>query len=324
MQNRSPSRYAGALCVAAVLLAGCGGSQPSSAPGLMPQSHAIATHDHGGSWMLPEAASQDLLYVSDEATVAVYSYPHGKLEGKLRGFFITQGMCVDTKGDVYVADQGYGQVYEYKHGSKKRIKDLGPGDAVDCSLDPTSGDLAATDLQGQGTSGHGNVAIFTNASGNPTYYSAPGFDEYFFCGYDDKGNLFVDGISQPGTGHFIFAELPKGSNTFKDITLNQYIGWPGGIQWDGKYIAIGDQLSPNIYRFAISGTQGTLVGVTPLDGATYVKQTWIQGNRIMAPSEPSGQTGYTLIYKYPGGGTAVKKITGGVHSPQGATVSKAD
>jgi hypothetical protein len=50
------------LSVAAVLLAGCGESQPLGAPGAMPQSRAIATHaERGKSWMLPKAKSEDLL-----------------------------------------------------------------------------------------------------------------------------------------------------------------------------------------------------------------------------------------------------------------------
>ena len=50
---------------AAALFAGCGGSQPPiGALGAMPQSSAIAEHaTRGESWMLPEAKSEDLLYV---------------------------------------------------------------------------------------------------------------------------------------------------------------------------------------------------------------------------------------------------------------------
>jgi hypothetical protein len=49
-------------CVAAAMLAGCGGSQPPiSAPGAMQQSTPITTHaDRPGSWMLPEAKDGDL------------------------------------------------------------------------------------------------------------------------------------------------------------------------------------------------------------------------------------------------------------------------
>ena len=61
--------------VAAALLAGCGGSQPPiGAPGAMPQSQAIASHAaRGKSWMLPEAAPTELLYVADYG-VGVYPF----------------------------------------------------------------------------------------------------------------------------------------------------------------------------------------------------------------------------------------------------------
>jgi hypothetical protein len=69
--------YALSGCVAVALLAGCGGSQlPTGAPGAMPQTSALAMHaDRGKSWMLPEAKSEDLLYVSNLQNVKVYSYP---------------------------------------------------------------------------------------------------------------------------------------------------------------------------------------------------------------------------------------------------------
>jgi hypothetical protein len=74
------SRYALMVYVSAAMLAGCGGSQPAiGAPGAMPQTSAIAAHaDRGTSWMLPEAASQDLLYVSSHNYVSIYTYPGGQ------------------------------------------------------------------------------------------------------------------------------------------------------------------------------------------------------------------------------------------------------
>jgi hypothetical protein len=73
---------------AAALLAGCGGSQPPiGSPGAMPQSPAIATHaDRSGSWMLPEARRDDLLYVDagDGVGTYVFSYPEGKRVGEIK------------------------------------------------------------------------------------------------------------------------------------------------------------------------------------------------------------------------------------------------
>lgn len=52
-------------CVALALLAGCGGS------GVMPQVRAISAHaDRGGSWMLPEAKSDTLIYASNDTAVS--------------------------------------------------------------------------------------------------------------------------------------------------------------------------------------------------------------------------------------------------------------
>ena len=81
-------RYALSSCVAAAMLAGCGGSQPPiGVLGAAPQTSAVARHaDRGKSWMLPEAKSKDLLYVSTSDSVYVFSYPKGTLVGTLTGF----------------------------------------------------------------------------------------------------------------------------------------------------------------------------------------------------------------------------------------------
>src|SRR5580658_8598443 len=154
------SRWAVCSCVAAAMLAGCGESQPPiGGLGAMPQTSAIPTHaEHGKSWMPSYAASQNLLYVSEVRTVAVYSYPQRKREGTLRHFYIATGMCADKKGDVFVVDSGYGKIFEYAHGGTKRLVTLdsptkGP---VGCAIDPTTGDLA---VGSQGFGSEATIAI---------------------------------------------------------------------------------------------------------------------------------------------------------------------
>jgi hypothetical protein len=91
------NRYAFSTSMATALLAGCGGSQPPiGALGAMPQGRAVATHHgRGGSWMLPKARSEDLLYVSDpeKTDVYVYSYRSGQLVGTLTGFSNLKGFA---------------------------------------------------------------------------------------------------------------------------------------------------------------------------------------------------------------------------------------
>src|ERR1700729_3013592 len=89
MKRLGIGRYALAIGAAAALLAGCGGSQPPiGAPGAMQQTSTLATRAaHGKSWMLPEAKSEDLLYIADPGSggVIVYRYPRLKFVGMLTG-----------------------------------------------------------------------------------------------------------------------------------------------------------------------------------------------------------------------------------------------
>ena len=85
MSTISSSRHLLSIVVAASLAA-CGGPQPPIGPsGAMLQTSAIATHGaRGKSWMLPEAKSEDLLYVSsDYDGVQVFSYPKGHTWGEI-------------------------------------------------------------------------------------------------------------------------------------------------------------------------------------------------------------------------------------------------
>ena len=94
------SRYVLCASTSIAFLAGCGGSQPPiGAPGAVSQDRPIATHAaRGGSWMLPEAKSEDLLYVADYGSgVFVYSFRPSRI--KFVGFLSSpedaEGECVD-------------------------------------------------------------------------------------------------------------------------------------------------------------------------------------------------------------------------------------
>ncbi len=318
------SRYTLSSCVAAVMLSGCGGSQPPiGAPGAMPQSRAIATRaDRGGSWMLPEAKSEDLLYISNSpspshssAWVTVYSYPRGKLVGAIKGFYDPVGECVDRAGNVFIADLD--TLYEYKHGGERPIQKLTLPNyfAVDCSVDPTTDNLAVT--WNQSASSPNYVGVYRHASGTPTLYSVSGAF-LFYCSYDNSGNLFVDGQLGYGSQDAVFVELPMGASKLKTITLDQSFEHVGAVQWDGKYVAVGDDVAQKIYRFAISGKNGTLMGTVDLGTARGIYLCWIKGNRVVC-SDSSGDA--VRYWNYPAGGPAIKSITQGVRYPYGATIS---
>jgi hypothetical protein len=324
MSTLALSRYALSASVVA-LLPGCGGSQPPiGTPGAMRQSRAIATHaPRGGSWMLPEARVDDLLYVSNTHTVTIYSYPKGRLEGTIRFGYLPGGECVDSTGDIFVTNLDTGQIFEYAHGENKPLKVLrSPGaDPLGCSVDPTTGNLAVSSL-GFGSSG--SIGIYKHARGTPKIYQDTAFQQYWYCGYDAAGNLYVDGQNASST--FEFAELPRGRHHLKSIALNQSIGWPGGVRWDGKYVVVGDQNIAVVYQFVIKGNTGAKAGSTSLGGSDVsgVGDFDILGSRLIAPNHCTGScTGNVLFYRYPAGGLPTKTIAKGVRYPVGLAVSEA-
>jgi hypothetical protein len=329
----------GVLGLVAVL-AGCTGTGGTWQP-VAAQPGAQAPHvPVGQSWVLPAARNDNLLYVSDllAQVVDIYTYKQGhKLVGQLTGFFNPEGLCVDKAGNVWVTNDtsvGVHQITEYAHGSTTPIQTLNDPDgrANGCSVDPTTGNLAVADFWGP-TEQIGNVAVWTHASGSPTFYSNPNIFYYYYCGYDDKGNLFVDGETQGSV--FGLGELPRGGNALSFVPVNETIYLPGGVQWDGKYLAVGDQVAVKhnftsvIYQFAINGSVGTDVGTMVLTGSSQVAQFWLprvaggpkhpDATKVIGPNQNGKDT---LIWDYPTGGNPIQSITGET-SPIGATVSLA-
>ncbi|MGB6714243.1 MAG: hypothetical protein WBE30_11495 [Candidatus Cybelea sp.] len=312
----------------AVGLAGCGA--PLAAPGTVTQSRPIATEaGRAGPWMLPEAKSEDLLYISDSlaGNVYVYAYPAGKLVGTLTGFQSPEGDCVDKSGDVFVTNYAAQNILEYAHGGTSPIAILTDPyyySPEDCSVDSTTGNLAVTNAST--ISGYpGSVAIYADARGTPAQYFDDSIFFYRSCSYDHQGNLWIDGNGfTRHKEYFALAELSSGSDQFSIIKLNQHVAAPGGVQWAGRYLAVGDADKDLIYQFAIKGRTGTKAGETPLDASGPTAQFWIQAKTVIVPNldKDSKQKGKVGFYSYPKGGAAIKTING-FKSPDGATVSLA-
>jgi hypothetical protein len=315
------------ICVATALLAACGGSQPPiGAPGTMPQSRATTTYaERGGSWMLPGAKSEDLLYVSDNLAndVDVLSYPQGNAVGMLTGFNAPSGECSDTLGNVWIINLSPPELIEYAHGGTTPINTLSEeGQPFSCSVDAASGNLAVGNL-------NGNVAIYQSGQGMPAMYTDPDIPEFYYVSYDGFGNLFADGQAKG-----VIAELPAGSSSLSTVQLSKDVE-PGSLQWDGKYLAMVEYSSlsrgPTIVdRIQVSGTNGAIVATSQLIGRknrkpTLLVQYWVHGRMIIGPEYSLHR--YTRVlgfWRYPKGGQPTTQI-----HPQGAsqlwgiTISKA-
>jgi hypothetical protein len=299
------------ICALATIVAGCAGSQtPFGAAGVMPQGVAeSAQAQRERPWMGGEAKGENLLYISDPQTkdVYVYSYPLARSVGKLTGFGEPRSECADAAGDVFIADVAADDVVEYEHGGTRPVAELSiSGRPEGCSVDPVRGSLAVSG----GVNGI-VLTLFRYSSHHrwraERTYTDSSLRAASFCGYDNRGNLFIDGLNHGG--QFVFVELARGATSFTTIALKADIERPGQVEWDGSDVAVGDAgaTPPVIDRFSISGSTGTKVGSTTLGGAKGVGQFWIASARVVGPDFEKDDVGF---WSYPAGGSPTKTIAG--------------
>jgi hypothetical protein len=261
---------------------------PSTGPFVLAKS--VQTH-----WSDP-AARGSLLYVSANSYVNVYLYPTRKLVGTITGLQEATGLCADKSGDIWIADSDAYEILEFAHGGTNPIKTLSDSYGPEgCAVDSQTGDLAVTNYAGAGgKSTRGAVSIYARGRGTPTVYRVAAVYHPYFCGYDDRGNLFVDGVRG---SKFEFASLMRGHARFSNVRLDQsFSSMPGAVQWDGKHLAVGDQQGANVFQFDVKGNIGTEVGAVPVK--TGIEQFWIQSDTIVGPDE--GDANVTF-WTYPGG-----------------------
>jgi len=320
--NRGPI---GALCLSVTftLITGCGGSQlPISASGAMAQTSGLAQHaSHGKSWMLPEASGEDLLYITRCLTgTCVLSYPTGQLVGTVDGGrAYGAGACVDGEGNVFIANDD--NVLEYAHGDASPFATFSlPGtQARGCSVDHITGNLAVT-FEGLGY----DVAIFPKAQGIPTLY--PSGVQSWYCGYDNAGNLFVNGLN---TAQPALAELPAGGSKFIPLSITYKVGFPGEIQWDGRSITWESlsEYATKISRLAVSGSAANIVGtMVPRGISGRAGLSWIYGPTVIIPFARKGdRINKVGVWEYRRGRTtSTYKDFGGKNAElQAATLSPA-
>jgi hypothetical protein len=281
-----------------------------------------------------------LLYVGDWSTndIYVYDYKSGAAVGTITGADEPYGMCVDAKGDIYVANFGSGTAVEYAHGGTTAIQTYSPGgEPMGCAVD-AKGDVAVTSFD------PGGVTVYSK--GNPKKsktYADPDCEYSWSFGYDNKGDLLGVGEHQS----IVFCAVLAGSK--KMVTLQTGSGFPqddfaGGVTWDGKYFAIGDQemggtYQTGIFRAALNGLTLTYYGDTTFSDDCYSnyvddvnpfivgkKNTPVndkQGNANVGPNLWCNDAGTSKVdyWHYPAGGLPYKYLSSPPDEPYGAGVS---
>lgn len=300
--------------MAAALLAGCGGSQPPSAEGVAVLQNAMSPGPGLAHRVRKTSSSHDDLFFAATANDTAFwlTYPDGEKVGKVPHFGAGH-LCAGPNGNVYVIDND--AMFVFEHGGVTPVATLYTPSQFyaiyACSVDPTTGNLAAVIVNWESVPNVYYVGIYANASGTPTLYR-DGNAAFSFCGYDATGNLFVDAPGAYPNGLWI-AELPKGASTFNQITLNEPIDSvvPGRVQWDSQYMAFHTEgpgrREDTIYRVAVSGSSGMVVGTVKfLKGSYPFYGGWIEGANVIGLHGRGPRD--IGIWNYPTGGKPAKVI----------------
>ncbi len=285
----------------------------------------VAHPDRSPSWMVHSDSGQTLLYVSDAGAgdVFVYTYPGGKKVGTLSGLSDPTGVCNGASGAIWIVESSASKLVKYLHRGTKPVATLtvvGAQRLTGCAVDPGSGNLAVADLGGAAATG--GLWVFTKAQGTPKEYQGAQIAAAYFCGYDASGNLFVDGLDK--TYDFDLAEVPAGGSKLQALQLDTAIEFPGGVRWDGQYVAVGDQAYQNghtsaIYQLSVTGLNATVKGTTILNGSCDVLGFSIKSGTVAAPDACQNNARF---FAYPAGGAPTKTLMG-FQYPVAAAVSVA-
>jgi hypothetical protein len=254
--------------------------------------------------MSPDVRKGNLIYAGGDASSYILAYPSGKLVGRIA--MTSLGVCADSNGNVYFT--GVGKISEFAHGGKAPIATyVVQGNVYACSVDPTTGNIAAVVFCASGC-GDSVAVIRPSAGAAPTLYSDRKLPSLLFCTYDDRGNIFVDGYKG---SQFGIAELPSSATSFTDLTMSQNIPAAAQIQWDGHYLAVETRISPEIDQIRVKGSSAKIVNIVKLRGSGHrATQSWIQKGKIAVPTTVDKRAIGIMVWAYPAGGKPINRIEG--------------
>jgi hypothetical protein len=297
--------YALSCCVAAALLAGCGGSQTAFSP--------------SGPMQVPDAVdpvykvSSGLLYVAlgnidpPYDQVNVYN-TRDKNPSPLaiitNGVSYPQDACTDSSGTLYVTNQGRGAgwISEYPLGKTKPSATItnginGPGY---CAID-SDGNLWVTNVYTP------DVVEYEKGSTSPYTTITKGIIYPIGIAIDHFGDVYVANHDGPsGTNVVVYS--PKRKSPTRTITDG--VEWPGGIGVDAKATLFVTNYTPGNVEEYRTGQNHPYREITKeMDGpvaVSFAKSGWMYVANVGAQSGGSGPP-HTILEFPPGSITPAKK-----------------
>jgi hypothetical protein len=233
MKSLDFTRHVSRSCVAIVMLAGCGGSQPPiGAPGAMAQTTDSYPHSQSHDYKV----TPPLLYVANSTPtdndLRVYhlgARDPAPIATITQGIEDPNGDCIDGHGTLYVTNDpasGPGWVSEYRLGKTAPSKTIEDGIATPayCAID-AKGNLWVTNVA------LNDVAEYLYGSTKPLTKITSGLNYPLGVAIDRPGNLYVAN-GELGGKQSIEVYPPGGKSPSRTITDG--ITFPGGIAVDSS------------------------------------------------------------------------------------------
>jgi len=162
------------------------------------------------------------------------------------GFFTPQGVAVDARGDVFIADTGNGRVVEIPAGGGPQFTVASGFIAPVAVAVDGAGNLFVADENNQ-------QVVKVPAGGGPQTTVGSGLKYPVGVAVDGEGNVYIGdvGISR-------VVKVPAGGGT--QITVDSQLVLPSGVAVDGAgNVFIADEYNGNVYKVPAGGGTPILV-----------------------------------------------------------------
>jgi hypothetical protein len=237
----------------ALLLPACGGNisgAPAARSALTPAVPTLRFAAAGKSWISPAAQRSKLLYISRYSynDVQIYDSRTLKQVGVISGVTNPQGVALDKRRNVYVADQGANAVEVFHRGQTTPFETLTDSDGYLFQVVVGNDGTVYVSNEYGLSLGNGNVIEYAPGATTPSREIT---DRHFNlvedAGVDSRNNLYVSFFDEHVVGRV--NEYSPGSTHGKRLSLS--LSGAAGIDFDAADdLVVVDTIVPDVKVFA--------------------------------------------------------------------------